>query len=76
MLIAVATGASRHLATEVMTNRTRWRSGGVRVLPNELIRWKPVVSGDPAGFDCPPVVAAVAGVQLSIGPRSTPDLIL
>jgi phosphopantothenoylcysteine synthetase/decarboxylase len=34
----------------------RW---GVRVLPNEVIRRKPVVKGDPSGFDWLPVVEAL-----------------
>jgi phosphopantothenoylcysteine synthetase/decarboxylase len=34
----------------------RW---GVHVLPNEIIRRKPVISGDPQGFDWSPVVRAV-----------------
>jgi hypothetical protein len=31
----------------------------VRVLPNEIIRRRPIVRGDPAGFDWLPVVEAV-----------------
>lgn len=35
------------------------REWGVHVLPNEVIRRRPVVSGDPAGFDWSPVVSVV-----------------
>jgi phosphopantothenoylcysteine decarboxylase len=34
----------------------RW---GVRVLPNEVVRRRPIARGDPAGFDWLPVVAAL-----------------
>lgn len=36
---------------------------GVQVLPNEVIRRKPVVSGDPQGFDWAPVVTALANLR-------------
>ena len=42
---------------ESLAKLARW---GVQVLPNEVIRRKPVVPGDPQGFDWTPVVDAVA----------------
>jgi phosphopantothenoylcysteine decarboxylase len=54
----------------------RWR---VRVLPNEVLRRRPIVRGDPAGFDWLPVVAALEhpprkGTRLLFSPSrsSTP----
>lgn len=42
---------------ESLAKLERW---GVQVLPNEVIRRRPVIQGDPHGFDWDPVLAAVS----------------
>lgn len=53
---AKASLAAHPAFAESLAKLARW---GVQVLPNEVIRRKPVVSGDPQGFKWEPVVEAV-----------------
>lgn len=54
---AKPTLAAHPAFAESLAKLAQW---GVQVLPNEVIRRKPVVPGDPKGFDWTPVVDAVA----------------
>lgn len=59
---AKPTLAAHPAFAESLAKLGRW---GVQVLPNEVIRRRPVLSGDPQGFDWAPVMAALAKLRRS-----------
>lgn len=59
--VMAAPYAKSTLAAHPAFNKSlrKLRRWGVRILPNEVIRRKTIVKGDPSGFDWRPVVAAL-----------------